>query len=82
MKVWILSAGSLYEGSCVISVHGTLEGGQSALNVELLRHAIELKGYREEDAFWRKECYDMREVSPGAWQNKNDVIFLKEWDVT
>jgi len=82
MKVWILSTGSRYEGGSIISVHGSHESGQSALNAELLRHAIELKGYREEDPYWRKECYDMRETSPGVWTNKSDVISLREWDVT
>lgn len=82
MKVWILSSGSRYEGSSIISVHGSLESGQSALNAELLRHAIEIKEYREADDFWRKECFDMREVSPGVWMNDIDTIFLREWDVT
>lgn len=84
-SVWIVSAGSCYEGGWTESVHATYESGKQALDVLLEKKRQDIELMREEDAkdpnlaLW--DWSDMKETSPGVWSDGLDYLSLKEWEI-
>lgn len=84
-SVWIVFAGSCYEGAWVVSTHATYQSGKAALNILLEKRQRDMQFMREEDAkhpelsSW--EWSDMKETGPDIWSDGLDFFSLKEWEI-
>lgn len=62
MTVWLVKSGCRYEGSCVISIHMTEEGGRAAALVEIKNTA---------------DFYDYKEQRTNYWIDGSDFVMVE-----